>query len=45
MKALSLEAPLQWRRIETAAPPAPGPGEALVRVDTVGICGTDLSGY
>jgi alcohol dehydrogenase len=45
MKALSLEAPLQWRRLDIPAPAMPGPGEALVRVDTVGICGTDLSGY
>ena len=45
MKALSLEAPLQWRRLDISAPATPGPGEALVRVDTVGICGTDLSGY
>jgi alcohol dehydrogenase len=45
MKALSLEAPKQWKRIDVAAPDKPGPGEALVRVDTVGICGTDLGGY
>src|SRR3954449_3025872 len=45
MKALQLEAPLKWRRIEVEAPPRPGPGEALVRVHRVGICGTDISGY
>jgi 2-desacetyl-2-hydroxyethyl bacteriochlorophyllide A dehydrogenase len=45
MKALSLEAPKQWKRIDIAGPDAPGPGEALVRVHNVGICGTDLSGY
>jgi 2-desacetyl-2-hydroxyethyl bacteriochlorophyllide A dehydrogenase len=45
MKALQLEAPKQWKRIDIAAPEKPGPGEALVRVDTVGICGTDLGGY
>jgi alcohol dehydrogenase len=45
MKALSLEAPKQWKRVEIAGPNAPGPGEALVRVHTVGICGTDVSGY
>lgn len=27
------------------APPAPGPDEALVRVDAVGICGSDLHAY
>ena len=31
--------------IETAPPAAPGPGEVLVRVHRVGICGTDYSGY
>ena len=45
MKALSLHAPKQWRRIDVPGPEKPGPGEALVRVDTVGICGTDISGY
>ncbi len=45
MKALSLEAPKQWKRIDVPAPSSPGPGEALVRVHQVGICGTDLSGY
>jgi 2-desacetyl-2-hydroxyethyl bacteriochlorophyllide A dehydrogenase len=45
MKALSLEAPKSWKRIEIDGPPRPGPGEALVRVDRVGICGTDISGY
>jgi alcohol dehydrogenase len=45
MKALSLEAPKQWKRVDVAAPANPGPGEALVRVHNVGICGTDISGY
>ena len=45
MKALSLEAPKSWKRIDVAEPAGPGPGDALVRVDTVGICGTDLGGY
>jgi 2-desacetyl-2-hydroxyethyl bacteriochlorophyllide A dehydrogenase len=45
MKALQLEKPQTWRRIEIAEPPAPGEGEALVRVQRVGICGTDLGGY
>jgi alcohol dehydrogenase len=45
MKALSLEAPKQWKRVEVAAPEKPGPGEALLRVHNVGICGTDISGY
>jgi alcohol dehydrogenase len=45
MKALSLEAPGHFERIEMDGPPTPGPGEALVRVHNVGICGTDISGY
>jgi alcohol dehydrogenase len=45
MKALSLEAPKQWKRVDIAGPGKPGPGEALVRVHNVGICGTDISGY
>lgn len=45
MKALQLEKPLAWRFIECPEPPQPGPGEALVRVHEVGICGTDYSGY
>src|SRR4051812_6595742 len=45
MKALLLEAPRSFRRIETESPGPPGPGEALVRVHRVGVCGTDISGY
>jgi alcohol dehydrogenase len=45
MKALSLDAPKQWRRIDVPGPEKPTPGEALVRVHNVGICGTDISGY
>ena len=45
MKALSFVAPKQIRQIEIDAPGKPGPGEALVRVHRVGICGTDISGY
>jgi len=45
MKALLLEAPGTFKRVETDEPADPGPGEALVRVHRIGICGTDLSGY
>jgi alcohol dehydrogenase len=45
MKALLLEAPKSFRRVDTAEPAGPGPGEALVRVHRIGICGTDISGY
>ncbi|MGV3532226.1 MAG: zinc-binding alcohol dehydrogenase family protein [Chthoniobacteraceae bacterium] len=45
MKALQLLEPQQWRQIEIAEPEPPGPGEALVRVHRVGVCGTDYSGF
>src|SRR5258707_7098410 len=45
MKALSLQSPLHWQRIEIPSAEQPGPGEALVRVHRVGICGPDISGY
>jgi 2-desacetyl-2-hydroxyethyl bacteriochlorophyllide A dehydrogenase len=45
MKALQLEKPQQFRFIETPEPAAPEAGEALVRVQRVGICGTDYSGF
>src|SRR5262249_24818515 len=45
MKALLLESPKHFKRIETKAPDKPGRGDALVRVHRVGVCGTDISGY
>src|SRR5438270_1695901 len=45
MKAIQLEQPKQFRVLDVPEPPAPGPGEAVVRVFRVGICGTDFSGY
>lgn len=45
MKALLLEKPGTLQIIDTPEPSAPGPGEALVRVHAVGICGTDYAGY
>src|SRR5436190_661258 len=45
MKAIQLEKPQQFRHIDIPEPTAPGPGEALVRVHRIGICGTDYSGY
>jgi len=45
MKAIRLEEPRQFRRIDIPEPRAPGPGEALVRIHRVGICGSDISGY
>ena len=45
MKAIQLEKPRHFRRIEIAEPGPPGPGEALLRVHRIGICGTDIGGY
>mgnify|MGYP001000861833 CR=1 FL=1 len=45
MKALVLEKPGRFLVTEVQDPPPPAPGEALVRVHRVGICGTDYSGY
>lgn len=45
MQALLLEQPRAFRFIDVAEPPEPGPGEAVVRVRAVGICGTDYGGY
>jgi alcohol dehydrogenase len=45
MEALRLEAPREFRLIDLPDAPSPGPGEALVRVHRVGICGTDHSAY
>ena len=45
MKAIQLEKPESFRFIEIPEPPAPAPGEAVVRVRRVGICGTDFAGY
>ena len=45
MKAIQLEKPLSFRPLDVPEPPAPGPGEALVRIHRIGICGTDYGGY
>ncbi len=45
MKALQLEKPLAWRTIQIDEPPAPAAGEALMRILSVGVCGTDLGGF
>jgi 2-desacetyl-2-hydroxyethyl bacteriochlorophyllide A dehydrogenase len=45
METIVLEQPGRFTLTETAQPGAPGPGEVLVRVLTVGICGTDLHAY
>src|SRR3954464_1425310 len=45
MRAIQLEKPQLFRPIILPEPGEPGPGEALVRVHRVGICGTDYSGF
>ena len=45
MRAIQLDKPESFRRVEINALANPGPGEALVRVRRVGVCGTDISGY
>ena len=45
MKAISLDAPQQFRAVEIPEPGAPSAEEALVRIHRIGICGTDYGGY
>ena len=45
MKAIRLRCPGVLETVDVETPGPPGPGEALVRVRAVGICGTDYGGY
>src|SRR5271154_4718598 len=45
MKTVTLEQPGRFTLTDTALPAAPGLGEVLARVLTVGICGTDLHAF
>jgi alcohol dehydrogenase len=45
MKALRLVNPRTFEHVTLQEPSAPGPGEVLVAVRKIGICGTDISGY
>ncbi len=45
MLSIVLDQPGHFRLAETVAPAKPGPGEVLVRVGRVGICGTDLHAF
>jgi alcohol dehydrogenase len=45
MQAIQLQAPERFAVIDIVEPTRPDPGEALVRVHRVGICGTDISSY
>ena len=42
MKALRFHAARDLRIDDIPEPPAPGPGQVLIRNSHVGICGTDL---
>jgi L-iditol 2-dehydrogenase len=45
MKAIHLVAPHRLEVVEAPLPPDPGPGEVLLKVRSVGICGSDLHWY
>jgi 2-desacetyl-2-hydroxyethyl bacteriochlorophyllide A dehydrogenase len=45
MKAIILEKPEQLRHLHMEESQVPGPGEALVRVRQVGVCGTDFHAF
>ncbi len=45
MQAIQLVEPRHFQSIEIPEPAQPAPGEALVRVHRVGVCGTDIAGY
>lgn len=45
MRALILEKPGLLVPANIPAPPVPGPGEAVVRVHRIGVCGTDIHAF
>src|SRR5437016_5634037 len=45
MQTIVLEEPFRFQITQTQPPEMPEPGQALVRVRRVGICGTDLHAY
>jgi len=44
MKVLVYHGP-RIMKLEESNEPKPGPGEALIRVQAVGICGSEIEGY
>ena len=45
MEAIILDKPGQLRLLQMEEPSEPGPGQALVRVRQVGVCGTDFHAF
>jgi len=45
MKTIVLEKPGDFQLTERPTPSAPAPGEALVRIHRVGVCGSDIHAY
>ncbi len=45
MLSVTLDNPGQFSFSTTAAVPSPGPGESLVKVHRIGVCGTDIHAY
>ena len=45
MKAIQLQEPGKFVRIDIPEPQSPAAGQALVRVHRMGVCGTDISGF
>jgi len=45
MRAVVLEKPGKFSLVDIDTPAGPGPGEALLRIRRVGICGTDLHAF
>src|SRR5215472_13954616 len=45
VKAIVLDTPGQLRLTQVEEPQSPGPGEALVRIHQVGVCGTDFHAF
>jgi alcohol dehydrogenase len=45
MKAIQFTQPGAIELIDAPEPPPPGPGDVVVRVRRVGVCGTDYAGY
>ena len=45
MKALQIHSVKTWAPVDIPEPGRPGPGDVLVRVHRMGVCGTDVSCY